>query len=89
VLAIDFRDVVDAADVGMHELPRDADLGKESLAPHRVGCERCRQKLQRHRLAQLQIVGAVHLARPAGAEQADNSIAALEKGTGCETADRD
>jgi hypothetical protein len=74
VLAGHLRDVVHAADVRMRELPRDADFGEEALTAYRVRRQRRRQEFQRDGLAELQIVGAIDLAHPAAAEQADDAI---------------
>ena len=75
VLAVDLADVVDAADVGMRDLARDAHLGVEALEAVLLRSESPRQELQRDRLAELQVVGAVDLAHAAAAEQADDPVA--------------
>ena len=68
VLPVDLADVVDAADVGMRDLARDAHLGVEALEPRRDPRARlAREELQRDRLAELQVVGAVDLAHAAAA----------------------
>src|SRR5438552_15318802 len=67
-------DVEDAADIRVRDLARDADLGEKSLAPHGIGGERARQEFQRDRSAELEVVGAVHLAHPAATEQPDDAI---------------
>ena len=61
VTAFDFADVVDAADVGMRHLPGDAHLGEKPLAPDGIVGKRFGQKLQGHRLAQLEIIGPINL----------------------------
>ncbi len=45
-------------------------------------CAPRREELQRHRLAELEVVGAVHLAHAAAAEQAENPVAARQRGAG-------
>ena len=76
VLAVDLADVVDAADVGMRDLARDAHLGVEALErASGSDASRSRQELQRDRLAELQVVGAVDLAHAAAPEQADDAVA--------------
>ena len=54
------------------------DLVEEPLEPIRIAFDVARQELQRDRLAELQVVGAVDLAHAAAAEQADHAIAAGE-----------
>ena len=67
VTAFDFADVVDAADVGMGHLPGDAHLGEKPLAPDGIVGKRFGQKLQGHRLAQLEIVGTINFAHASAA----------------------
>ena len=73
--AVGLADVVDAADVAVRHLARDAHLVVELR-------ERCgslgdgrRQELQRDRLAEREVVGAVDLAHAAAADQADDAVA--------------
>ena len=87
VLPVDLADVVDAADVRMRELPRDADFGEEALAADRIARQRARQELQRDRLSELEVVGAVDLAHAAAAEQADDAVAVGEDDAGGEPTD--
>jgi hypothetical protein len=68
VTAVEFADVVDAADIRMRDLARDADLGVEALAAHGIVSQRLWQELQRHGLPQRQVVGAINLAHPAASE---------------------
>ena len=75
VLAFDLVDVVDAADVRVRDLPREADLGVEAREEPGVGGDRLREELQGDGLAELQVVGAVDLAHPAAAEEADDPVA--------------
>src|SRR5512132_4182862 len=72
VLAIQLADVVDAADVRVGDLPRDPDLGIETLEARGVVREHPREKLQRDRLAELQVIGAIDLAHSAAAQKADD-----------------
>ena len=44
-----------------------------------------RQELQRHRLTELQIVGAIDLTHAAAAEEADHPVPARQHGAGQET----
>ena len=49
-----------------------------------VGAERG-EELECHRLAQLQVVGAIDVAHPAAAEQSDDAIASIENRSGSES----
>jgi hypothetical protein len=82
VAAFGLRDVVDAADVGMRHAQREAHLGQEALEPIGIALDVTRQELQRDRLTQLEIVGAIDLAHAAAAEEADHAVAARENGSG-------
>ncbi len=55
---------------------------RASLAGDALG-----QELQRDRLIEREVVGAVHLAHAAAAEQRDQTIAAGDDGAGCEAMD--
>ena len=48
----------------------------------------CRQELQRHRLIEREVVGAVDLAHAAAAEQRDEPVAAGDDGAGREASGR-
>ena len=89
VLAVDLADVVDAADVGVRDLARDAHLGVEALEAVLLRSESPRQELQRDRLAELQVVGAIDLAHAAAPEQADDPVALGEHRAGREAAGLD
>ncbi len=65
--AVDLVDVVHAAHVGVRDLARHADFGMELCQPRRIAVDVGRQELQRDRLTELQIVGAIHLAHAAAA----------------------
>ena len=86
VLAVDLGDVVHPAHVGVRDLARGADLGEESVEALPVRRERARQELQRDGLAELQVVGAVHLAHAAAADQSDDAVALGEDRPGGEAA---
>ena len=81
-LAVHLADVVNAADVLMRNLARDANLVVETGQQVHVVPGRFREKLQRDRLAQDEIVGPKNLAHPAFAEAGDDSIPAGQKGAG-------
>ncbi len=77
--AVDFVDVVDAADVGVRDLPRHADFGVELGQARRILVDVGRQELERDRLAELQVVGAIHLAHAAAAQALDDAVASAEQ----------
>ena len=66
--------------LGCETCRADAHFVVEPREPAGVGGERFGQELERHRLAERQIVGAIDLAHAAAAEQADDAIAAGEHG---------
>jgi hypothetical protein len=71
-MAVDFADVVHAADVRMGDLARRADFVVELREADGIVLEAVWQELQGDRLAEPQIVGAVHLAHAALAEHRDD-----------------
>ncbi len=79
-VSVDLGDVIDLTDVGVGHLAGGLHLGTEALESRRVGCELDGEKLERHRLAELEIVGAVDLAHPSPAEETDDAIAGPEHG---------
>ena len=81
-VAFEFADVVDAADVGMGDLARQADFGVELGEARGVAVERFGEELERDRLAELQVVGAIDLAHAAAAEPADDAVTAVEDRAG-------
>ncbi len=77
-LAVGLADVVHATDVGVRDLPRHANLVAQACQRRRIVGEMGGQELQRDRLAELQVVGAVDLAHAAPAEQPDDAVALAE-----------
>ncbi len=73
-------DVVDTADVGVRDRPRVAHLGEQAVAGRRVAVKARREELERDRLAESQVVGAIHLAHPAAADQRDDAVAIRQDG---------
>ncbi len=71
-------DVVDAADVGVGDLPGVPHLAAKAVKRHRVAGHALGQELQRDGLAQLQVIGAIDLTHPATAEQADDAVTRAE-----------
>ncbi len=80
MLAVDLGDVEDATDVGVGHLARGAHLVEEAVQAVLVALQPLGQKLERHRLSQLHVVGAVDLAHAAAAEQADDAVALVQHG---------
>ena len=78
--SLDLVDVVDAAHIGVRHLPCQPDLGVELCQPRRVLVDVRRQKLERDRLAELQVVGAIDLAHAAAAEASNDAVASAEYG---------
>jgi hypothetical protein len=81
---VDFTDVVDATDVRMRDLPGQSHFLMEPRQPLRVLSEVLWQELERDRLTELEIVGAIDLTHPAATEHRNDAIAAGEDGTGNE-----
>jgi len=73
-MTFDLADVVNAADVWMRHLTRKPDLIPKALHRRGVLAEGLGKKLERHRLAQREVVGAIHLAHSAFAEEGDDAI---------------
>jgi hypothetical protein len=82
-LAVRFREIVDAADVGMGDLTRDANFVVKSSNRAWIPAHRRRQEFQGDRLSELQVVGAIDLAHAAAAEETDDAIALGENRAGC------
>ena len=70
-----FADVVNAADVLMTDLTGYAHFAVKARERSAIAEEMFRQKLERDRLTEFQIVGAIDLAHAAFAEQADDPVA--------------
>ena len=77
-MAVGFADVVHAADVRMRHLPRRPRFVVELRQLLRILFQAGRQEFQRDGLTEPEIVGAVDLAHPAAAEQADDAVALLK-----------
>ena len=82
VQAVDVADVVHATDVGVRDLTPDADFRVKARERLGVEADRFRQKLQRDRLFEAQVIGLVDLAHPAFTEETDDAVAAGEDGAG-------
>ena len=79
-------EVVQAADVLVRHLARDAQLVVELRERRVVDGGAFRQELQRDRLIEREVVGAIHLAHAAAAEQRHEAVAAGDDGAGRKTA---
>ncbi|HEV2764706.1 MAG TPA: hypothetical protein VGV38_17130, partial [Pyrinomonadaceae bacterium] len=75
VLPLGLADVVDAADVSVRHLPREAHLLVEARERRAVARDALGQELQRDRLLELQVVRAVDLAHAAATQEADDAVA--------------
>jgi plasmid stabilization system protein ParE len=82
-LAGRLADVVDTADVGMRDLPRQPDLCTKAGSSALVGAER-RETFEGDGLSELEILRAVDLAHAAATLQRDDPEAAGEQGPGPE-----
>jgi len=89
--AVGVAEIVEAADVLVRHLARDAQLVVELREPRRIGGGALGQELQRDRLIEREVVGAVDLAHAAAPQQADDAEAAGEhhaRGKSAALADR-
>jgi hypothetical protein len=84
VQAIGVADVVDAADVGMRHAAREPHLAGEPRRRVLAVAGVRGQQLERDRLIEPQVVGAIYLAHRAASEQADDAVAAGEDVAGRE-----
>jgi hypothetical protein len=75
-MTIDLADIVNAADVRMRHETRKPDLITKALNRRGILTEGLGKKLERHRLAQREVVGAIHLPHSAFAEEGDDAISA-------------
>jgi len=78
-VSFDFIDVVDAADVGMRHLPGHSHFGVQLGEPCGIFIYIGRQELQRDRLPEFQVVGAIDLSHSATSETLDDSITSAEQ----------
>ena len=79
--AVGFAEVVQAADVLVRHLARDAQLVVELRQVHGVGGDGVGQEFQRDGLVERQVLGAVDLAHAASAEQRHEPVAPGDNGT--------
>mgnify|MGYP001816080649 CR=1 FL=1 len=77
-MAFDLADIVDTADVGVGHLERTSHLVEKALEAIAILIHFARQKLERHRLPELEVVGAIDLTHAAAAEQPDNTISPID-----------
>ena len=79
LLAIRFADVVHATNAGVRNLARNAHFAVEPVERYFVVRYGFGQKLQRYRLAQFEIIGAIDLAHAALSEDADDAVTLGQK----------
>ena len=73
--AVDFPDVIDAADIGMGQLTGDAHFRKEAFPAYGILGKCRREEFQRYRLTQLQIVRPVNFPHASTSEQSYDAVA--------------
>ena len=83
-LPVHFPDVVNAADILVRDLARDPDFIVEAGEQIQIVFSRQGQKLQRHRLAEDEIVGAIDLAHAALAQLRYDAVPAGHQRARCE-----
>jgi hypothetical protein len=76
--ALVLAEIVETADVLVRHLARDAQLGVELREPIGIGADACGQKLQRDRLIERQVVGAIDLAHAAAPKKRDEPVPARD-----------
>ena len=86
LLALEFADVEDAADVWMGDLAGEADLRAEAFEPFFVGGKEGGEELEGDGLVEGHVVGAIDLAHAAAAEQFDDAVSSGDDGAGHEAA---
>ena len=82
--AVDLADVEDAADVGVGNQPRDANLAVKALEEARVAGGLLGEEFESDGLAEGEVGGAVDFAHAAASEESDDAIAAAQQGAGNE-----
>ena len=82
--AVRVAEVVEPADVLVRHLSRDAQLVVKLREPRRIGGGAIGQELQRDRLIEGEILGAIHFTHAAAPEQRDEAVAARDNGPGCQ-----
>jgi hypothetical protein len=80
--AFHLTDVINAANIGMRDLARDADFVVKARQRFWIAGGFLGQKLKGDRLAKLQICGAIHLPHPARAQKTDDSVSIAEQCAG-------
>ena len=84
--AVGLAEIVEAADVLVRHLPRHAQLVVKLREPAVVGRHAAGQELQRDRLIQGEVVGAIDFPHAAASEQRDQPVAAGDDRAGREAA---
>ena len=82
--AVGLSDVIDAADVGVCYLACDAHLASETLQSGWIGLKIGGEKLERHRLTQLEVVRAIDVTHPTLSDLKGEAVAPGQRLTGRE-----
>src|SRR4030095_6843019 len=86
MVPVHLADVVDAADAGVGDLPRDLDLVQEARQPARILFDVLGKELERHGLTELEIVGPIDLTHAPFPEKTENPVAISQNRAGKESA---
>ena len=84
VVPLELDGVVNAADIGVRHLARDPHLAQEALESFGVALQIRREELERNRLADLEVVGAIDFSHRASPHECDDPISIREHGSGQE-----
>ncbi len=85
-VAVDLVDVVDTADVRMRHLAGHPHFAVQLHQAGGIAIDFRGQELERDRLRQLEIVGAIDLTHTAASQTPDDAVAAAEQGPGRKSA---
>lgn len=82
MVALGLADVINATNVFMTHLTRDPNFTMKTRQRGALRKQVIRQKLQRHRLAQFEIVGSINFTHPASSKQSDYPVTLAQNCTG-------
>ena len=80
--SVRLADVIDPADIGVGDLPREPDFAEQPLEPRRILFENRGQELQGNGLSEFQVVRAVDFAHTPLAESANDPESSSEEHAG-------
>ena len=83
--AVGLADIKDTADIGMGNLAGDADFAVEACQGRAILGDGFRQEFQRHRLAELEVFGAIDFAHGAASGYGHDAVAVLKDGARSES----